>query len=1200
MSFRKAVRWALTGTGILAALLGALYLLRWPLFEGRVRAEIARLAGEHLKADVSIGRLHGNLLESIEAEGIQIAPRPGSPLDGRSGAASVRVRYGFLGGGPLEIDAAGLEVRFPPKPGPPPPIHQTVREAFPALRAIRFDGKVRARDSRVVLPDGRELEVAEATLEGADWTVRLRSAGFGEVRVAGRGGQGGALAVDAQASEGPVPSAKAALGPLEGASQTLRIEGRLSGHALLWEGKVVTDAEGVAVRAEGRLAVPQGRAETALDLVLGRGRLDVDGTVEIREPVRADVELKGVAEGPLQGPIDAWTFSAVTAKTRNAVYKTLKIDFAEASCAKGTLARLPVRAGFSAGKDHAEGEGIARWTGSLALELTGRAEAEDLAPYLLLLPEPPPLKAAKARAEGTLTIAEQRAAFDGSVETGPGSFDGRSWDSMRLAGTYAPGRIDAREILARGTLLAPVVTGKGTLEGDRVDAQLEGGPDRVAVKGRATSTGDFDGEFSVEGPCLWLRALEVELPEWARPLRLAGRATRAGATTRGTLTVLAGKDLSASTEVVAREKDGVWMIEFAPGTIELPGKRPLEHDRFSVEAKAGRIAVPDVKLVLKEPPFTARLSASVEWDARETRVALDAREIEAWGIRLEALRARADADRSRNSATVELRWGREGGPFFEATGRLGRENDLSVRAVVPDLRDPLVRKLLGDPPVEGSASLDVHVYGTIDRPDASGTVELRGITAGGWKPVRLVAAVRTEDRTALRLWAEEATPYGKLAFDGRVTLPWIDPKPRVDLTATLETTDFSPLLERIEPEARPWVPPGKLNATATLRGPVATPVWWVEGKFEGARFKPPEPLGTATGLRASVRFDETGLRVESVEGALGGGPFRGQGLWEAWKKERPFALHVTGDDALVIEDELARIRIKPDVTLRYSTARGLRLEGSVDVPFALYHREFGASTLGGEEKKKDPGLAVAPRLRLIPLPGGGFRIPGIAGLEGLALDLEFRTTGEFRLENSVVGALLGVEGRLRGTGTVPALSGKIRSRPHNGEVRLGSGVFLRMESAEIVMPAEPGKEATVRFEGRVGSGREAITVVVAGPPDHPTLSLLSDPPKPQKELMGFLVSKASLGTLTSQLNSAYSDDWPLAERKEGFLERLNPVVIPGEAPGQRRNPWELPPVGTGRGTVVRTEYLWSRHFSIIAETDHEADVTGDLKFRIRF
>jgi len=47
-------------------------------------------------------------------------------------------------------------------------------------------------------------------------------------------------------------------------------------------------------------------------------------------------------------------------------------------------------------------------------------------------------------------------------------------------------------------------------------------------------------------------------------------------------------------------------------------------------------------------------------------------------------------------------------------------------------------------------------------------------------------------------------------------------------------------------------------------------------------------------------------------------------------------------------------------------------------------------------------------------------------------------------------------------------------------------------------------------------------------------------------------------------------------------------------------PWELPTRGTARGTAVRTEYLLNEYFSIVAESDREANLSGDLKLRIRF
>ena len=276
----------------------------------------------------------------------------------------------------------------------------------------------------------------------------------------------------------------------------------------------------------------------------------------------------------------------------------------------------------------------------------------------------------------------------------------------------------------------------------------------------------------------------------------------------------------------------------------------------------------------------------------------------------------------------------------------------------------------------------------------------------------------------------------------------------------------------------------------------------------------------------------------------------------------------------------------------------------MEVPFALYHREFGAPALGSAERKKalPPLEALVPRVRLIYLADGGFRIPGIAGLEGLKLDVRFKTTGEFRIENSVVGLFVGAEGQLKGTATAPALSGWVRTKPRHGEIRLGPGAFIRVDSAELLLPGESGKEVTVRFEGRVGSGQDQIRILVVGPPDRASLTLSSDSYKSQsqKDLLAILGQKIALGELTGKLKPGLADEWPIADRKESFFERIFPTVIPGETPGQRREPWELPATGTVHGTVVRTEYILNQWLSIVAESDRQADVSGDLKLRIRF
>jgi hypothetical protein len=226
----------------------------------------------------------------------------------------------------------------------------------------------------------------------------------------------------------------------------------------------------------------------------------------------------------------------------------------------------------------------------------------------------------------------------------------------------------------------------------------------------------------------------------------------------------------------------------------------------------------------------------------------------------------------------------------------------------------------------------------------------------------------------------------------------------------------------------------------------------------------------------------------------------------------------------------------------------------------------------------------------------------------LELDLKLTTPGEVRIENSVVGVLLSVDGHLGGTASDPALSGVIQSRPHRGEIKLAPGSFMRIESAQARLPEEAGRPATVTFHGRVGTGEGAIQILVEGPTDNPTLTLKSDPPLPQKDLLaklafgvgpGAVSGETGAATLAIYLYGQAMDEWPSADRKESFFAKFRPTVIPGDT-SQHHVPWELPPTANMRSTSLKTEYVYNDYFSIIAETNREGDVGGDLKLRIRF
>jgi hypothetical protein len=178
-----------------------------------------------------------------------------------------------------------------------------------------------------------------------------------------------------------------------------------------------------------------------------------------------------------------------------------------------------------------------------------------------------------------------------------------------------------------------------------------------------------------------------------------------------------------------------------------------------------------------------------------------------------------------------------------------------------------------------------------------------------------------------------------------------------------------------------------------------------------------------------------------------------------------------------------------------------------------------------------------------------------------------------------------------------------------GQVRLTTGLFLKILEAEAVLPAQLAREPSVHFEGSVGRADREILVVITGDLARPTVRLNSNPPRSQEELLALLAfgrapgtveGSDAVGTLAAKVIDLTSDSWPDPDATDGFLDRLR-IVLEDEALAQRPTPpWELPVRGAARGTTVRTEYLLSNLFSIVAETDRESNLSGDLKLRIRF
>jgi hypothetical protein len=1166
-------------TALSAVLLaGTVYLLRWPLLGGIARAQLATLAAQHLDADLARVRLEGSLLWGLEATDLALAPRPGSTLLEAS-ARRITVRYGFLGNAPPEIRLEGVRLAFRDRGTPADPPHAIARDALAVLDSLQFEGRAEARDATVVLADGRVLAVAEASLEGSRWTARLRDPLFGDIQGSAETTPAGAVVIVAHASAGPIRAATLSIAPgrdgrafaaeLRGVDRTVRASGRMS-----YDGEKL-------LAASGEIALAEGNARATLDFERGQASMDVDGALDLPDPLQGRVAVKFRADGPASGPLEAWTIRGGKARSEGPRLRHLRFDEAEVEAGEGRLAGLPVRLRVRRADDLLEADGTVRWTEGLSAEGNARATAGRVEPYLELLPSPPPVRASTVVARGKVAWESDRFTFDGDVTGASGNAGDLAWDEFRIDGRLAlPGSLEVHEARIAGSPFASDLRVRGRLEDRAFTATFEAGGDRGEVEGRLEDEGLPTGRFRLDGPLAWF-GLRTPGGPWT----VSGTLSRDAVDAEVESAVGVGSRL----RFTFRRTDTTTTFDVAPGIVRLPDDRLVHTGAFRVQLAGKEVKAEGLRARLSDPP----VEVAGDFELAGGRATLSLPEVRAFEIDLGPLSASIENNVLRGTL------GPEAGNHLRVEGSVGERLDLRVEARIPDLRS-----LRAD--LEGEARLALQGRGTLEAPEVQGELALQNLSTAGLPRLTLPIAIESAGRR-LRVRGEaEPSPYGRVVVEGELPFLELGGSERLDLRVDVESKDLDFVLARLPEPVRPWIPPARAKLRGVLAGTVAQPVWSAELEAAAPRFRPPASLGVVDGLRIRAAIDASGLELRSLEGTMGLGAFRARGRWDLFATGRPLSLTVSGRNLLAVDTDLVRLRVSPDVVLTWNEESGAKLSGRAEVPLLLFHREFEPPAPAARENQAE---AAAPRLRLSPADGGGYHVPGIEGLDDLALDLEIATAGDVRIENSVVAAILEARGRVTGRADRPVVSGVLTLRKRKGEIKIGPGTFLRIDEAEAILPSEPGKAATVDLQGRSGIGDAAIYVRILGPLSAPSLSLHSNPARSQQELLARLafgqgpgtVSGAGAGgTAALRLFTELQEDRPTADRSEGFLERLRPSVVTGEDPDQRRVPWELPPTGSLRGTALRTEYVLNSFFSIVAETNQAGDVAGDLKLRIRF
>ena len=366
------------------------------------------------------------------------------------------------------------------------------------------------------------------------------------------------------------------------------------------------------------------------------------------------------------------------------------------------------------------------------------------------------------------------------------------------------------------------------------------------------------------------------------------------------------------------------------------------------------------------------------------------------------------------------------------------------------------------PGSEALSSLDLSRSTVLARVDRSGVLAEAKLFLGD-----LASA---DGRIQLPRWSPAVSDLSRQALTGRL-------QARVPDLAWVRA--FAPDLGAVE---------GRLALDASVAGTVGSPRLSVQGGLEGGRLEVPMAGLDVRDLRLGVRSQGADRLVYD------GGARSGDGELEVSGSTRidpargfPTEVRVTGRDFSVVRVPEYRASVSPDLLLRLSAGEAA-VEGRVLVPSARI------------KPRSLPEGTVSPSPDLV-MKGEERRQQG----QGLPLTVRV----DVRFGDQVLVDAFGLRGRLSGHLGVAQKPGK--DPRGTGRVGVVDGVYtglgrdLTIERGWLVYASSPLDNPGLDIQA-VSKGPEVTAGVrVTGLAQEPHLEFFSTPPRPQSDVIGYLV-----------------------------------------------------------------------------------------------
>ena len=1017
-----------------------------------IRSLHAAMGDLALSAQSRVGA-DGALSTRVDATVIDLAPIGAAAGQAVSGAATLAVEIAGTTGSPtiaLSVDATGASAA-------------NAAAEFLALRAnVRPEG-----DHFAVAAEGR---IAGATLDGAPAPIAAAGWSF-----AGTVARDGRTSID-RASVTTDDGTLAAAGTVDPAGAVdLRLSGTVAAAPLqrlgapihgpvTLAGQVSGDLSTASVGGEltAEMADPQG--EAALVALLGdRLRLSVtasrsaDGTVEASalQIQGSHVRLDGRGSLTADGNVTATATLALpqldvlSRPLGNPLGGSLAIQ-AEAT---GPLARPTATIRLTSPDLLAGGR---RWR-RLAVSANGGRAGEGVAGRVegsLEMEGVPVTLAARIAHDGARRIAVDDLLVTAAAQRVSGSMvllDGQP--------ATATARVEAPDLGRLSPLLGVTATGALSLS-----ARLEqaGRTTRLIAEGSARNLGMAGNQVRTAS----LKAT-VEDP-MGNP--------------RGTLSVQA-RGISAGGQVIdvaGLEADGDLTRQIrASLTARAARPKPVAVDLAATIAREGRAIAATI----------ARGKATI--DRQDITVASPLRlRLDQGVVQVEGIDIRLDQGRIAGSA----RYAPDG-----LTGDLAVEQ-LSIAAL---------GRLAGTPGMQGRIDGRVRIDTQSRQP--SGAVELRA-TGIRWRgtprnlpPLAITADGRWQDGRATLSAALRDVPDAALAVEASVPLvlaarPFgfsVPPDGAISGRAD-GNTDLARIRTYLPTETLTMA--GRLEAALTLDGTVAAPRPGGRASLSGARIEDGTSGVVLADLRAAIVGDGTRFRLESLAATDGaGGRIDGSGAAERSAAGWGGSATIAVERFRVLANDLGRATATGRIEAR-SGADGARVSGAVRIdqgdialpqssPSALTPLAVVEVNKAGADPDRPAAAAASPLVVALAV---DVSIPGRLFVRGRGLDSEWR--GDLKIG---------------GTLDAPQVTGSIQTVRGRFDVL---GRRFNVERGVITFDGNP-TDARLDLLASAVSNQLRATVTVAGSATQPTLTLGSDPPLPQDEVL----AQVLFGRSTSQI-----------------------------------------------------------------------------------